>query len=69
VSTHVHASIRFRTLFLCLALEVGLMAGVPMRPDEIARLMRALAGPQVEQTGPDEAARGDGGPPEEPRIP
>ena len=60
---------RFRTLFLCLALEVGLMAGVPMRPDEIARLMRALAGPQVVQTRPDEADRGDGGPPEDPRIP
>jgi hypothetical protein len=50
---------RFRTLFLCIALEVGLMAGVPMRPDDIARLMRALAGPRAEQGNPDDAAKGD----------
>ena len=53
---------RFRSLFLCLVLEVGLMAGIPMRPDEIARLMRSLAGPSVEQADPDEAAKGDGDP-------
>ena len=51
---------RFRSLFLCVVLEVGLMAGVPMRPDEIARLMRSLAAPRVEQSDPDDAARGDG---------
>jgi len=51
---------RFRTLFLCIVLEVGLMAGIPMRPDEIARLMRSLAGPRVEKENPDDAARGDG---------
>ena len=51
---------RFRTLFLCFALEVGLLAGVPMRPDEIARLMRALSGTQTEQSDPDHAAKGDG---------
>jgi len=51
---------RVRTLFLCIVLEVGLMSGLPMRPDEIARLMRALAGPRIEQTRPDEAAKGDG---------
>lgn len=54
---------RFRSLFLCLVLEVGLMAGVPMRPDEIARLMRSLAATQVGQADPDEAAKGDGDPP------
>jgi hypothetical protein len=51
---------RFRSLFLCIVLEVGLMAGIPMRPDEIARLMRSLAGPRVEQGNPDHAAKGDG---------
>jgi hypothetical protein len=51
---------RWRSLFLCIVLEVGLMAGVPMRPDEIARLMRMMAGPRVEQSDPDDAARGDG---------
>ena len=53
---------RFRSLFLCLVLEVGLVAGIPMRPDEIARLMRSLAGAQIEQADPDEAAKGDGDP-------
>jgi hypothetical protein len=53
---------RFRSLFLCFVLEVGLLAGVPMRPDEIARLMRSLAGAQIEQADPDEAAKGDGDP-------
>lgn len=55
---------RLRSLFLCVVLEVGLMAGVPMRPDEIARLMRLLAGPKAEQTNPDDAQKGDdkGGP-------
>jgi len=51
---------RLRSLFLCVVLEVGLMAGVPMRPDEIARLMRLMAGPKAEQTDPDEARKGDG---------
>ena len=52
---------RFRTLFLCMVLELGLMAGIPMRPDEVVRLMRWLAGPRTEQGDPDDAAKGDGG--------
>ena len=50
---------RLRSLFLCVVLELGLMAGIPMRPDEIARLMRWLAGPRAEQAGPDQPAKGD----------
>ena len=50
---------RWRQLFLCVVLEFGLMAGIPMRPEEIARLMRSLAGPRAEQTDPDDAAKGD----------
>jgi hypothetical protein len=62
---------RWRSLFLCVVLEVGLMAGVPMRPEEIARLMRSVSGPRLEQTDPDEAAKGDGEAPGRagPRIP
>jgi hypothetical protein len=47
------------------------MAGVPMRPEEIARLMRSVSGPRLEQTDPDEAAKGDGEAPGRagPRIP
>ena len=51
---------RFRTLFLCLVLEFGLLAGIPMRPDEVARLMRWLGGPRAEQADSDDAAKGDG---------
>ena len=51
---------RMRSLFLCMVLELGLMAGVPMRPEEIARLMRWMAGPRVEQANPDDDAKGDG---------
>ena len=43
-----------------MVLEFGLLAGIPMRPDEVARLMRWLAGPRTEQRNPDEAAKGDG---------
>ncbi len=50
---------RLLSLLLCVVLELGLMAGVPMRPDEIARLMRWMAGPRAEQASPDEAAKGD----------
>jgi hypothetical protein len=52
---------RLRTLFLCMVLEFGLLAGIPMRPDEVARLMRWLAGPRAEQSDPDDAAKGDDG--------
>jgi len=41
-------------------LELGLLAGVPMRPDEIARLMRWLGQPRAERCEPDPAAVGDG---------
>jgi hypothetical protein len=51
---------RFRSLFLCMVLEFGLLAGIPMRPEEVARLMRWLAGPRIEQGDPDHAAKGDG---------
>ena len=48
----------WRGLLLCAVLELGLLAGVPMRPDEIARLMRWLGQPRAEQTDPDEARKG-----------
>lgn len=52
--------LRRRALVLCAVLELGLLAGVPMRPDEIARLMRWLGQPRAEQTDPDEAGGGEG---------
>jgi hypothetical protein len=50
----------WRGLALCAVLELGLLAGVPMRPDEIARLMRWLGQPRAERTDPDEAGKGEG---------
>ena len=38
---------RFRTVFLCLVLEVGALTGVPMRPEEIRELMQTLNQPKV----------------------
>ncbi len=49
----------FRSLLLCVALAFGSVAGVPMRPDEIQRLMRTLATGAIVQTAPDEAEEGD----------
>jgi hypothetical protein len=51
---------RWRAVVLCAVLELGLLAGVPMRPDEIARLMRGLGQPRAEQSDPDEADGGEG---------
>jgi hypothetical protein len=51
---------RWRGLVLCAVLELGLLAGVPMRPDEISRLMRWLGQPRAERTDPDQAGGGEG---------
>jgi hypothetical protein len=50
---------RFRKLLLCLVLELGALSGMPMRPDEIVRLMQGLSRPQVVHTSPDENEKGD----------
>lgn len=50
---------RFRTLFCCLFLEVGALAGVPMRPEQIRELMQALNKSAVVETDPQAADGGD----------
>jgi hypothetical protein len=50
---------RFRVLLLCVVLEVGALAGVPMRPDDIERLMQMMSRPKLVQTLPDETDEGD----------
>jgi hypothetical protein len=51
----------WRSILLCCVLQLGVMAGVPMRPDEIQKLMQSLAKPQVTATLPEEAEKsGDG---------
>jgi len=56
---------RFRSLFLGLVLEFGVLAGVPMRPEELTQLLRWLSMPRIEITNPDEADQGDGNRPAE----
>jgi len=50
---------RLRTLLCCVVLEVGALAGVPMRPDEIRELMNALAQPKLARVLPDRPDEGD----------
>lgn len=50
----------FRRFLLCLLLELGVLSGMPMRPDQIVRLMQGLSRPRVVHTEPDEGEKGDG---------
>jgi hypothetical protein len=50
---------RLRTLFLCAALELAVMTGVPMRHEEIRELMQTMNQPKVAHVLPEEDARGD----------
>jgi hypothetical protein len=50
---------RLRVLAVCLALEMGLVVGVPMRPDEIQELMQQLNVPKVAHVLPSESDNGD----------
>jgi hypothetical protein len=48
-------------MFLCVFLEFGSFAGLPMRPEQIEELMRMLNQPKLAHVLPDESER-DGGP-------
>ena len=50
---------RLRSVFLCLVLCAALSMGAPMRPDEIAELMRALNQHKVAHTLRKESDDGD----------
>ena len=56
---------RLRTVLCCVVLEVGALAGVPMRPDEIRELMDTLAQPKLARVNPDRPDEGDLPPPED----
>ena len=45
---------KFRKLFLIAAIGLGLLAGSPMRPDEIAELLQRLNKPKIVQLLRDE---------------
>jgi hypothetical protein len=55
---------RLRTVACCAILEIGTLMGVPMRPEQIQDLMRAMNVPKLAQTNPDECATGDGAHPD-----
>lgn len=50
---------RLRTIFLCAALEVGVLAGLPMRPEEIRALMHQINQPTLAHVLPSEDERGN----------
>ena len=52
---------RLRTILLCATLELGVLSGVPMRPEEIRALMHQLNQPKVAHVLPN--AEQDGDPP------
>lgn len=50
---------RLRTIFLCAALELGVLSGVPMRPEEIRALMNQINQPKVAHVLPSNDQDGD----------
>ncbi len=53
-------------LLLCAFLQLGVLAGVPMRPEEIQRLLRLMNTPKVASELPEGEEHGDGGEPGRP---
>jgi hypothetical protein len=51
---------RLRTIFLCVAIELGVLSGVPMRPEEIRELLQSMNLPKVVHVLPEEDESGDG---------
>lgn len=54
---------RLRTLLACAALEMGVLMGVPMRPEQIRELMHQMNQPTMAHVLPSEEEAGDGDPP------
>jgi len=50
---------RLRTILVCVALEFGVLSGVPMRPDEIRALMDQINQPKLAQALPASEEPGD----------
>jgi hypothetical protein len=49
---------RLRVVLVCLTLEVGVLAGAPMRPEEIRSLMHQLNQPALAHVMPSEDEAG-----------
>jgi hypothetical protein len=54
---------RLRTVFACAFLQMGVLAGVPMRPEQIKELMHQMNQPTIAHVLPSEEEAGDGNPP------
>ena len=54
---------KIRVLLVCLTLQVGVLAGVPMRPEEIEELMHGMNQPALAHVLP--IAQDDGDDPPE----
>ena len=52
---------RLRTIFLCGMIELAVLSGAPMRPEEIRELMQTMNQPRVVHVLPDEGETGDPG--------
>jgi hypothetical protein len=50
---------RLRTIFMCAALELGALSGVPMRPEEIRSLMNQINQPKLAHVLPTDDQNGD----------
>ena len=50
---------RLRTILLCAALELGVLSGVAMRPEEIRTLMHQLHRPTLAHVLPTDEEGGD----------
>ena len=58
---------RLRTIFMCAALELGVLSGVPMRPEEIRSLMNQINQPKLAHVLPTDEQSGDDPPTGSPR--
>ena len=50
-------------LFACAFLQMGVLAGVPMRPEQIKELMHQMNQPTIAHVLPSEEEAGGGDPP------
>ncbi|MBI4486268.1 MAG: hypothetical protein HY655_09680 [Acidobacteria bacterium] len=48
-----------RTMLACFVLQIGVLAGVPMRPEQVKELMQLMNQPKLAQTDPSESDPSD----------
>ena len=50
---------RLRVVVVCAILQLGVMVGAPMRPDEVGELMHQMNQPKMARVLPSEGEEGD----------